>query len=172
MPIYAIYRDFLSSSWTSWRTNSLVEEFMLRANTSVAGKIYEVFPQTAMLRCRGSPPSSNLEDLKNQLVTRALTLHTITAKALADPRDRFIDPYNPFFNTLVHTLSVRRMLSAEHFSSATQGYPEFRHCGLAIRIYTYHTSHPPSAAMWMSLRTFNLGLRSATSHYIQKSTRK
>ncbi|KAG0633812.1 hypothetical protein HOY80DRAFT_1012799 [Tuber brumale] len=123
-------------------------------------------------RCRGSPPTSNLEDLKNQLVTRALTLHTITVKALADSRDRFIDPYNPFFNTLVYTLAVRRMLSAEHFSSATQGYPEFRHCGLVSRIYTYHTSHPPSAAMRMSLRTFNLGLRSATSHYTQKSTRK
>lgn len=31
-------------------TNSLVEEFMLCANISVARKIYEAFPQTAMLR--------------------------------------------------------------------------------------------------------------------------
>lgn len=31
-------------------TNSLVEEFMLLANISVARKIYEAFPQTAMLR--------------------------------------------------------------------------------------------------------------------------
>lgn len=31
-------------------TNSLVEEFMLLANISVARKIYESFPQTAMLR--------------------------------------------------------------------------------------------------------------------------
>jgi len=31
-------------------TNSLVEEFMLCANISVARKIHEAFPQTAMLR--------------------------------------------------------------------------------------------------------------------------
>jgi exoribonuclease R len=32
-------------------TNSLVEEFMLLANISVARKIEQVFPQTAVLRC-------------------------------------------------------------------------------------------------------------------------
>lgn len=32
-------------------TNSLVEEFMLLANISVAQKIQETFPQTAVLRC-------------------------------------------------------------------------------------------------------------------------
>ena len=31
-------------------TNSLVEEFMLLANISVAQRIYESFPQTAVLR--------------------------------------------------------------------------------------------------------------------------
>ena len=31
-------------------TNSLVEEFMLLANITVAAKIYESFPQTAVLR--------------------------------------------------------------------------------------------------------------------------
>ena len=31
-------------------TNSLAEEFMLLANVSVAGKIQEMFPQTAVLR--------------------------------------------------------------------------------------------------------------------------
>lgn len=32
-------------------TNSLVEEFMLLANISVAQRIYDQFPQTAVLRC-------------------------------------------------------------------------------------------------------------------------
>lgn len=32
-------------------TNSLVEEFMLLANISVAQKIQDTFPQTAVLRC-------------------------------------------------------------------------------------------------------------------------
>lgn len=34
----------------SYETNSLVEEFMLLANISVAKRIYEAFPQTAVLR--------------------------------------------------------------------------------------------------------------------------
>lgn len=35
---------------TMYQTNSLVEEFMLLANISVAQKIYDQFPQTAVLR--------------------------------------------------------------------------------------------------------------------------
>ena len=48
-------------------TNSLVEEFMLLANCSVAAKAYEVFPQTALLRRHGAPPKSNFEELANQV---------------------------------------------------------------------------------------------------------
>src|SRR5215212_1296471 len=51
-------------------TNSLVEEFMLCANISVARKIYDAFPQTAMLRRHGAPPPSNFDDLRNQLQVR------------------------------------------------------------------------------------------------------
>ena len=36
-------------------TNSLVEEFMLLANISVAKKIQDTFPQTAVLRCAPAP---------------------------------------------------------------------------------------------------------------------
>ena len=36
-------------------TNSLVEEFMLLANISVAKKIQDTFPQTAVLRCVAYP---------------------------------------------------------------------------------------------------------------------
>jgi exosome complex exonuclease DIS3/RRP44 len=37
-----------------FETNSLVEEFMLLANISVAQRIYKQFPQTAVLRCVSS----------------------------------------------------------------------------------------------------------------------
>ena len=48
-------------------TNSLVEEFMLLANITVASKIQSAFPQTALLRRHAAPPSSNFEELSNQL---------------------------------------------------------------------------------------------------------
>ncbi|KAL2043485.1 hypothetical protein N7G274_003792 [Stereocaulon virgatum] len=122
-------------------TNSLVEEFMLLANISVAGKNYEAFPQTALLRRHAAPPKSNFEELANQLkVKRGFSLRTESSKAVAESLDRCTDPKEPFFNTLVRIMATRCMMSAEYFCSGTQSYPEFRHYGLASEIYTHFTS--------------------------------
>ncbi|KAL2212134.1 RNB-domain-containing protein [Sarocladium strictum] len=122
-------------------TNSLVEEFMLFANISVAAKIYEAFPQTAILRRHGAPPKTNFDELTNQLrVKKGLELRVDSSKALADSLDQCVDPADPFFNTLVRILATRCMMSAEYFCSGTQAYPEFRHYGLASEIYTHFTS--------------------------------
>jgi exosome complex exonuclease DIS3/RRP44 len=122
-------------------TNSLVEEFMLLANISVAGKNYEAFPQTALLRRHAPPPKNNFEELDNQLkVKRGLELRTDSSKALADSLDTCVDPNEPFFNTLVRIMATRCMMSAEYFCAGTQAYPEFRHYGLASEIYTHFTS--------------------------------
>ena len=122
-------------------TNSLVEEFMLLANISVAGKIYEAYPQTALLRRHTEPPKSNFEELSNQLkIRKGMELHTESSKALADSLDKCVDPTQPFFNTLVRILATRCMMSAEYFCSGIQSYTEFRHYGLASEIYTHFTS--------------------------------
>lgn len=44
-------------------TNSMVEEFMLLANISVAKKIHEEFSEHALLRKHPAPPPSNYEIL-------------------------------------------------------------------------------------------------------------
>lgn len=122
-------------------TNSLVEEFMLLANISVATKINEIFPQSALLRRHAAPPKTNFEELANQLkVKKGLELKTDSSKALADSLDVCVDPEEPFFNTLVRILATRCMMSAEYFCSGSQAYPEFRHYGLASEIYTHFTS--------------------------------
>lgn len=46
-----------------FETNSMVEEFMLQANISVAEKILQEFPDCAMLRRHPQPPPSNFEPL-------------------------------------------------------------------------------------------------------------
>ena len=43
----------------SRETNSMVEEFMLLANVSVAEKILHEFPDNALLRRHPSPPENN-----------------------------------------------------------------------------------------------------------------
>ncbi|KAI4203718.1 MAG: hypothetical protein LQ346_001728 [Caloplaca aetnensis] len=122
-------------------TNSLVEEFMLLANISVAGKIHDSFPQTALLRRHAAPPKTNFEELANQLkIKRGMELRTETSKLLAESLDRCVDKQEPFFNTLIRIMATRCMMSAEYFCSGTQSYPEYRHYGLASEIYTHFTS--------------------------------
>lgn len=63
-------------------TNSMVEEFMLLANVSVAEKILEDFPECAMLRRHPQPPPGNFEPLiragKNQvLMIKQLFYHIL-----------------------------------------------------------------------------------------------
>lgn len=122
-------------------TNSLVEEFMLLANITVARKNYEALPQTALLRRHAAPPKNNFEELANQLkAKKSMELRVDSSKALADSLDTCIDSNEPFFNTLVRIMATRCMMSAEYFCAGTQAYPEFRHYGLASEIYTHFTS--------------------------------
>ena len=122
-------------------TNSLVEEFMLLANITVARKIAETFPQTALLRRHATPPETNFADLSTQLKRmRGMGLDVSSSKALADSLDQCVDPKHPFFNTLIRILATRCMTSAEYFCSGSHAEPEYRHYGLASEIYTHFTS--------------------------------
>jgi exosome complex exonuclease DIS3/RRP44 len=122
-------------------TNSLVEEFMLLANISVATHIYSAYPQSALLRRHASPPASNFAALATQLrVLRGLTLDVSSSRALADSLDKCIDPSTPFFNTLIRILATRCMTAAEYFAAGAHAEQDFRHYGLASPIYTHFTS--------------------------------
>lgn len=122
-------------------TNSLVEEFMLLANISVARKIYDAYPQVAMLRRHGAPPVTNFDVLNDQLrVRKNMTISLESSKALADSLDKIVDREDPFFNTLVRIMATRCMMAAEYFPAGDYGYSEFRHYGLASEIYTHFTS--------------------------------
>ncbi|ERS95132.1 hypothetical protein HMPREF1624_08342 [Sporothrix schenckii ATCC 58251] len=128
-------------------TNSLVEEFMLLANIAVATKIYDAFPQTALLRRHASPPKTNFDELSRQLRAAGhvsgnedFSLSVESSKALAESLDACVDPEEPFFNTLIRILATRCMTAAEYFTAGALAYPEFRHYGLASPIYTHFTS--------------------------------
>lgn len=128
-------------------TNSLVEEFMLLANIAVATKIYDSFPQTALLRRHASPPKTNFDELSRQLRAagpvsgdEGFALSVESSKALAESLDACVDPDEPFFNTLIRILATRCMTAAEYFTAGSLAYPEFRHYGLASPIYTHFTS--------------------------------
>lgn len=122
-------------------TNSLVEEFMLLANISVAMRINETFPQTAVLRRHVAPPKTNFDNLQDMLMKRkGLTLDVSDSGALAASLDKCVDPQTPAFNTLVRIMATRCMTSAEYFCAGSVSRDAFRHYGLATPIYTHFTS--------------------------------
>lgn len=143
-------------------TNSMVEEFMLLANTSVAKKIVEEFPECAMLRRHPEPPQSNFDPLvkagKNQvnikfndsrllisfklifILLQGFEITTKTGKELAECLDKCHKPDNPYFNTMLRILATRCMLQAVYFISGMHQVSEFHHYGLACPIYTHFTS--------------------------------
>ena len=113
----------------------------IRDSISVARKIYDAFPQTAMLRRHAAPPSTNFEIMNEMLNTRKnMSISLESSKALADSLDRCVDPEDPYFNTLVRIMSTRCMMAAQYFYSGAYSYPDFRHYGLAVDIYTHFTS--------------------------------
>jgi exosome complex exonuclease DIS3/RRP44 len=158
----------------SLATNSLVEEFMLLANTTVAKKIQSSFPETALLRRHAPPPASNFAELSEQLKRmKGFELDVSSSKALAKSLDRCVDPDHPFFNTLIRILATRCMTSAEYFCSGSHAEPEYRHYGLASDIYTHFTSPIRRYADLLVHRqlAYAIGYEGEGSHFVDEGLR-
>uniref|UniRef100_A0A2D4HI99 RNB domain-containing protein n=1 Tax=Micrurus lemniscatus lemniscatus TaxID=129467 RepID=A0A2D4HI99_MICLE len=119
-------------------TNSMVEEFMLLANISVAQKINQEFSEHALLRKHPAPPPSNYDILVKAAKSKGLEIKTDSAKSLADSLDRAESPSFPYLNTLLRILTTRCMMQAVYFCSGMDS--DFHHYGLASPIYTHFTS--------------------------------
>ena len=139
-------------------TNSLVEEFMLLANISVAEFIFQHFPECAVLRRHPVPPASNFEPILKAGKTQGFTLQVESNKALAASLDAAVKPDNPYMNTMLRILATRCMLQAVYFSSGTVAQTDFYHYGLAAPIYTHFTSpirrykHPKKSSVFFVFR--------------------
>ncbi|XP_044741545.1 exosome complex exonuclease RRP44 [Chrysoperla carnea] len=121
-------------------TMSMIEEFMLLANISVAKKIYEDFPECAVLRRHPEPPVANFEPLVKAAQSQGITIKIGSGKELADSLNRGIKKDNPDFNNMLRILATRCMQQAVYFSSGMFNYKEYFHYGLAVEIYTHFTS--------------------------------
>ncbi|XP_055377546.1 exosome complex exonuclease RRP44 [Condylostylus longicornis] len=121
-------------------TNSMVEEFMLLANVTVAEHIEREFPECAMLRRHPRPSQSNFDPLIKAGRNQGFEIHTESGKALANSLDLAVKEDNPYFNTMLRILATRCMMQALYFISGTIQREEFFHYGLATPIYTHFTS--------------------------------
>lgn len=121
-------------------TNSMVEEFMLLANISVAKKILEDFPECAMLRRHPEPPQANFDPLIKAGRHQGFEIDTSCGKELAKSLESAHKEDNPYFNTMLKILATRCMMQAVYFTSGMVQEEEFFHYGLACPIYTHFTS--------------------------------
>jgi len=121
-------------------TNSLVEEFMLLANISVATKLYEVFPQHAVLRKHPIPSQGMFDTLIK--ATRSIGVHidASTGKTLQVSLNAANFPDEPYKNSILRMLTTRSMTQAVYICSGNDKFDDYIHYGLASPIYTHFTS--------------------------------
>uniref|UniRef100_A0A1I7TQ84 Protein DIS3 homolog n=1 Tax=Caenorhabditis tropicalis TaxID=1561998 RepID=A0A1I7TQ84_9PELO len=121
-------------------THSMVEEFMLLANISVAEKILQEYPDCALLRRHPVPLKESYKPLVEAARHRGFEIIVESGKGLADSLNRCVDAKNPMLNRLLRMLTTRCMTQAVYFSAGTVPVPQYQHFGLACPIYTHFTS--------------------------------
>lgn len=121
-------------------TNSMVEEFMLLANISVAQHILREFPECALLRRHPKPPPANFDPLKKAAENQGFEMNIHSGRAFAESLDGCVKSDNAYFNTMFRILATRCMMQAVYFISGTLQEDQFFHYGLAVPIYTHFTS--------------------------------
>ncbi|KRX06611.1 Nucleic acid-binding, OB-fold [Pseudocohnilembus persalinus] len=126
--------------YKSFSTNSLVEEFMLLANVSVADKIVTHFPSISILRKHSQPKPKEIKQLQQIMEKLGFEFDYSSNKNLADTLNKINRQNDSFFNKTVRILTTRTMNEATYFCTAEADYPEFYHYGLAANLYTHFTS--------------------------------
>ncbi len=119
-------------------TNSMVEEFMLLANVTVAEHIEKEFPECAVLRRHPTPPASNFDSLVFAARTRGIEMNVSSSKSLSDTLDSAKIDGDEYVQTLLRMMATRCMYQAVYFCSGLEN--DYLHYGLAAGIYTHFTS--------------------------------
>ena len=117
--------------------NSLVEEFMILANESVARRIYKAYPTTALLRRHLPPAQNQFERLLRCARSVGVELDTSSNKALARSLGAVAAPG---MRNILMMLATRAMTEAEYFCTGAHDASEFYHYGLGSDFYTHFTS--------------------------------
>jgi len=128
-------------AYKMYETNSMIEEFMLFANISVAKKILHSFPSFAMLRRHPNPTKSMLSTLVKYASIKGFEIDTSSSKKLSLSLDACVDDGDESFNQLIRIITTRCMTQAIYFiSGSVANKNDYKHYGLASAIYTHFTS--------------------------------
>ncbi|GAA5922957.1 hypothetical protein JCM1841_004485 [Sporobolomyces salmonicolor] len=117
--------------------NELIEEYMLLANISVAGKIASGLPDQALLRRHESPIDRRLDAFIDRMKRLGIELDSSSSGALMKSFNSVTDKNERL--TLQH-LSTRSMQRAKYFCSGSLDISKYRHYALSVPLYTHFTS--------------------------------
>lgn len=131
-------------------SNSLIEEFMLLANMTVATKLYTAFPKTALLRIHKDPSKYSLNSLCDTLQKFGIHLNGETAKNLQDSIRHYENPENnattlnnsmKYIMMVIINLCSKTMTRAEYICTSTSSsLQDLKHYALNVPLYTHFTS--------------------------------
>ncbi|KAM0790123.1 hypothetical protein ACM66B_005448 [Microbotryomycetes sp. NB124-2] len=124
-------------SYERKESNELIEEFMLLANMSVAGKIAAGLPDQALLRRHESPIERRFEAFLGRMGRLGLDLDGSSAGALMKSIQQVQD--ETARQTLQH-LCTKSMLRAKYFCTGMLDISKYGHYALNVPLYTHFTS--------------------------------
>jgi len=120
-----------------------IAEMMIFANSCVASRIHESFPETALLRIHRHVDEGRFEELESTLKVAGIDFDGRTNKGLANTLKaaKLGGKYGAIVDSLLQSLATRAMSEAQYIcSGAYEGDSGLSHYGLGIDIYTHFTS--------------------------------
>ncbi|XP_072748789.1 DIS3-like exonuclease 2 [Anoplolepis gracilipes] len=131
-------------------SKSLIEEFMLLANVTVAEKLYTAIPETALLRIHRDPSKYSLNIVCDTLRKYGIHLDCETARSLQTSIRRYDPEYNnaisvsnsmKYIIMVIINLCSKTMMRAEYVCASTiSSLQNLRHYALNMPLYTHFTS--------------------------------
>ncbi|KAM0751412.1 RNB-domain-containing protein [Meredithblackwellia eburnea MCA 4105] len=118
-------------------SNELIEEFMLLANMSVAGKIAAGLPDQALLRRHEPPIERRLEAFVERMGRLNLELDGSSSGTLMSTINKITDPNA---RTTLQHLSTKSMNRAKYFCAGVLDISKYHHYALNVPLYTHFTS--------------------------------
>ncbi|KAK4337275.1 hypothetical protein RND71_043273 [Anisodus tanguticus] len=123
------------------KSTSLVEEFMLLANISVAKKIYEKFPNKSLLRMHPAPNQSLIESLEKHCVSSNLPMNVSESKHLQASMKEIKKNVDQDIYMLLSLKLLKTMRPAAYISTVNEkNFDLYKHYALSVPIYTHFTS--------------------------------
>ena len=130
-------------SYKSRESNKLIEEFMLKANVSVAEKLYECYPENAIIRRHPGPKEDVLKETEKLFKRMNIEIDTSSSKSMQYALEALHNSADKpsSISLVVASLLAKCMSLATYHSSGEFDSPtDYYHYGLAMELYTHFTS--------------------------------